>query len=307
MSSVCSPFLRRRRFVVGLAHILRQRNVTGIIGRGSHHYPSINRYGFVLPIRSIQTQSQPIEKVYTKLSNREHILRRPGMYIGSTDDVTLSECWLYDLNNNCMQMKNDFSYSPGFLKVVDEILVNACDQKFRGAGTTKIDVTFNDSEIVIENNGEGIPVQIHKHAGEYLPQMLFGSLYTGSNFHDDDEQKQIVGGRHGYGAKLTNLFSHEFTLETAFAGIYFRQTWRDNMGEFCYDDKDTVSDFTGEDFTRITFKPDLARLCPNNNGSSKFSKESKEAILKRCVDVAGTADIEVCVNGTQLSIQGWNE
>ena len=107
--------------------------------------------------------------------------------------------------------------------------------------------------------------------------------------------------------RIKALFSHEFTLETAFAGMYFRQTWRDNMGEFCYDDKNTVSDFTGEDFTRITFKPDLARLCPNDNGSSKFSKESKEAILKRCVDVAGTADIEVCVNGAQLSIQGWNE
>lgn len=47
----------------------------------------------------------------------------------------------------------------------------------------------------------------------YIPEMVFGYLLTGSNFND--AEKRTTGGRHGYGAKLTNIFSRSFTVETA--------------------------------------------------------------------------------------------
>lgn len=47
----------------------------------------------------------------------------------------------------------------------------------------------------------------------YVPTMIFGHLLTSSNY--DDEEEKVTGGRNGYGAKLCNIFSHRFTVETA--------------------------------------------------------------------------------------------
>ena len=74
-------------------------------------------------------------------------------------------------------------------------------------------------EISVQNDGDTIPVTIKKHKDEedqYLPEMLFGNLLTGDNY--DDSKKRTTGGRNGYGAKLANIFSTEFTVETASSG-----------------------------------------------------------------------------------------
>jgi len=59
--------------------------------------------------------------------------------------------------------------------------------------------------------------------------MIFGHLLTGSNF--DDEEKKIVGGRNGYGAKLANIYSKKFIVECCDhkRGVYFKMTWSNNM------------------------------------------------------------------------------
>jgi DNA topoisomerase-2 len=56
-------------------------------------------------------------------------------------------------------------------------------------------------------------VEIHKEEGVYVPELIFGHLLTSSNY--DDAEKKTTGGRNGYGAKLTNIFSTEFVIETA--------------------------------------------------------------------------------------------
>ena len=66
--------------------------------------------------------------------------------------------------------------------------------------------------ISIENNGAGIPVEMHKKEKVYVPEMIFGQLLTSSNYNDDE--KKTTGGRNGYGAKLANIFSTKFVLET---------------------------------------------------------------------------------------------
>ncbi len=53
---------------------------------------------------------------------------------------------------------------------------------------------------------------MHKEHGCYVPELVFGHLLTSSNY--DDKQKKVTGGRNGYGAKLTNIFSKRFTVET---------------------------------------------------------------------------------------------
>jgi len=66
-------------------------------------------------------------------------------------------------------------------------------------------------------------VEMHATEKMYVPELIFGTLLTSSNY--DDDQKKVTGGRNGYGAKLCNIFSTEFTIETACSnsGKVFKQ------------------------------------------------------------------------------------
>lgn len=76
----------------------------------------------------------------------------------------------------------------------------------------QVNINQEDNIISIWNNGSGIPVEIHPEHKVYVPEMIFGQLLTSSNY--DDTQKKVTGGRNGFGAKLANIFSSEFTIET---------------------------------------------------------------------------------------------
>ena len=79
--------------------------------------------------------------------------------------------------------------------------------------TIKVTIDRENRRITVWNNGKGIPVVIHKQYNMYVPSLIFGQLLTGGNFNDDE--KKVTGGRNGYGAKLTNIYSTEFRVETA--------------------------------------------------------------------------------------------
>ena len=105
--------------------------------------------------------------------------------------------------------------------------MNALDNKVRDASMSKLEVrlvpTPQGTAIEVMNDGRGIPVQMHAEEGMYVPELVLGHLLTGSNFNDDTES--VTGGRYGYGAKLTNIFSKEFTVETldSAAGLSFHK------------------------------------------------------------------------------------
>ena len=91
----------------------------------------------------------------------------------------------------------------------------------------RLTVTISESQIAIENDGKGIPIQIHKELQLYIPEMIFGHLLTSSNYNDSI--KKVTGGRNGFGAKLTNIFSNEFIVETCDGHKHFKMTWSKNM------------------------------------------------------------------------------
>jgi DNA topoisomerase-2 len=125
--------------------------------------------------------------------------------------------------------------------------------------------------------------------------MIFGHLLTGSNY-DDDEAK-TTGGRNGYGAKLCNIFSTQFTLETQDSkrGKRYKQVWTDNMSKMS---KAKISASKSSDFTRVTFTPDYAKFKMNG------IDDDFEAMVKRRVyDLAGTVKgVKVSLNGTVLRL-----
>lgn len=126
------------------------------------------------------------------------------------------------------------SYVPGLYKIFDEILVNAADNKQRDPkmDMVKVVIDVEKNFISVYNSGDGVPVEIHQEEGVYVPELIFGHLLTSSNY--DDTVKKTTGGRNGYGAKLTNIFSTEFVIETAdgkrqrkYKQVYFNSIFSD--------------------------------------------------------------------------------
>ena len=197
---------------------------------------------------------------------------------------------------------------PSLTKVFDEILVNASDNRLRDDSCTRIDVLIDPGSsdrspfIQVYNDGKGIPVQIHADEQLYVPEMLFGHLMTGSNF--DDSEKRLTGGRHGYGAKLTNIFSQQFTVETldTQSGLSYRQTWTNNMTQATKPEITAALDRKARDFTCVSFVPDLPRLTGDATATC-IHPDDYEIMCRRVVDVAGCAagKLRVTLNGMDVT------
>ncbi|OTB06331.1 hypothetical protein M426DRAFT_319063 [Hypoxylon sp. CI-4A] len=236
-------------------------------------------------------------EMYQKLTQLEHIIKRPDTYIGSVER-TEQQMWVFNKETSLMELRPKVGYVPGLYKIFDEILVNAADNKQRDPTMTYMKVTINrqEGQISVENNGKGIPVEMHEKEGVYIPEMVFGHLLAGSNF--DDEEKKTVGGRNGYGAKLCNVFSTEFTLECQDSknGKRYKQTWRNNMSKM---DKAKISSSKSSDFVRVTFKPDW-----NKFGMADGIDDDLESLLyRRVYDMAGTVrGIKVYLNDTHIKL-----
>merc|ERR1719146_188846 len=117
--------------------------------------------------------------------------------------------------------------------------------------TIDVKIEQDQGMIKVYNNGQGIPVLMHKEHQVYVPSLLFGELLTSDNY--DDTEKKVTGGRNGYGAKLTNIFSKKFIVETADSSEkkMFRQEWRNNMHE---KDEPVIEPFErSADYTEVTF------------------------------------------------------
>ena len=206
---------------------------------------------------------------YKKHTHREHILELPDTYIGSTD-THIESRWVWDNSVKKMGYRT-VSFNPGFYKLFDEILVNARDALVRSseAGKTPIKSihisvtmpskgTSTPLTISVENDGDGLPVEMHPEYKVYAPELIFGHLLTSGNYNKQEEK--IVGGKNGYGAKLTNIFSNTFTLETlnTKSGLSYKQVWTEHMSKAGKPSIKTVSGKKG--YVRITYQPDLSRF-----------------------------------------------
>ena len=196
-----------------------------------------------------------------KLTHVEHVLKRPDSYVGPVDKTNESY-WLLNNTNKNFQKKN-ISYSPALLKIFDEILVNAIDRNsLHPKNVTQIAVSVDkeNGAVTIENNGPlgGISVRMHEREGIWNPELVFGHLLTSTNY--DDNQKRIVGGRNGYGAKLTNIYSSEFSvvIKDGQEKKTYTQKWSNNMTT-CHPPKITKHSAATSSVS-ITFTPDWKRF-----------------------------------------------
>jgi len=250
------------------------------------------------------SNTQALADQYKRLTHRDHILELPDTYIGSVETHEESR-WVYDAESKKMMYKK-VQFNPGFYKLFDEIVVNARDALVRSQTEKEktpvkhISIRIEQEEsqpftIVVENDGDGIPVVEHKEYKVWVPELIFGHLLTSGNYNKEEEK--IVGGKNGYGAKLANIFSKSFTVEShdAKAGLKYVQTWADHMSTCS---KPSVTKHkASKGMCRITFTPDLTRF------TGLDLQDMMKVLHTRAIELAALAGKEVKVswNGEVIS------
>lgn len=203
-------------------------------------------------------------KKFVKLSGRDHILQRSDMYCGSLQP-DVRDYYLASAAGG-IQLRS-VRVAPAFLQIFEEVLMNAADRVSvwheNEANVTKktsaiqVVVCQESGEIVVSNNGDGIPTDFDDEHGCYIPELIFGHLRTSSNYDDSNERLNV--GRNGIGVKIVNIFSHKFVVETVDAakGKKYRQVFTANMSKI---HKPSIRDFGGDPYTKVTFTLDLDRF-----------------------------------------------
>lgn len=239
-----------------------------------------------------------VSKKYQKLEQREHVLKKPGMYIGSieSDENIL---WVFD---NTICQKN-IEYIPGLYKIYDEIIVNSLDHVIRIKDSKKpvkeIKVTIKDNVITVYNNGEGIEVEKHDQHKIYIPELIFGNMLTSTNY--DDNEQRIIGGTNGIGSKACNIFSESFIIETADGKKKYYQEFMNNMSE---KNEPEIEKYTKYPFTKIKFKPDYKKF-----GVKKLSYDMESLMKKRVYDMCALTPqtVKVYLNDEEIKYKNFEK
>lgn len=219
-----------------------------------------------------------IEEKYRELSEIDHILLRPGMHVGSTKEERKT-LFLFSKDEKKFEQR-EITYIPALMKIMDEVISNSCDEFRRpeNLGLTELHVRiWKNGDVIIEDNG-GIPVVMHKDAGCYLPEFIFGRFRTSSNYNDDEDRNVV--GTNGVGSKLANVYSKSFTIETADGKNMYSRSWKNNMHDIC---DDMIVKPCSEHYTKTSFTIDFSKF---DTEETHFTDEFIDAIEKRCIDAA---------------------
>lgn len=234
------------------------------------------------------------------LSEREHILLRPTVYVGS---VKPTDEKVPIIRNNKLFIESK-KISVGMYKLFDEVFSNSLDEAKRMNGKMKsihIEVSSKDNNVSIRDTGNGFykGTDINKVSGKTNIETAVSQLRAGSNFENDDVEESLVG-TNGMGVSLVNVLSKYFSIETINEKNYYFQEWRNYEGSAPKISKNTDKSKTG---TTVTFKP-LSDVF----GYDKWDREvlSTTLILKYDLikrdPILGKLDIELIWDGEKIDL-----
>lgn len=166
-----------------------------------------------------------VNKDIEVLSDFEHVLRKPTIYVGS---VQTSEERIPIIRENLIY-EDQKTISVGMYKILNEALDNAFDEaKRQGGKGVKINVSFDSKKnsVSVTDTGGGFKNagKIHPKSKMTMVETALCMLRAGSNFDNDSIDENIVG-TNGMGISLTNMLSDEFSVETCDGKKMYQQTW----------------------------------------------------------------------------------
>ena len=248
---------------------------------------------------------------YQQKTDKQHILDNPDTYIGSVEKLD-SDLWILDDSGERIVEKN-INYIPGLFKLFDEGIVNCRDHVVRmqqaiangqenALPVTNIDISIQeDGTIIMINDGNGIDVAQHPEYKIWIPELIFGHLRTSTNY--DKTEKKIVGGKNGFGFKLVLIWSTHGSIETIdhIRGLKYKQEFNNNLDEIC---KPTITKCKTKPYTKITFRPDYARL-----GINGLTPDLISLLKKRVYDVAAVTDknLKVKYNSSLVPVKNFQQ
>ena len=270
---------------------------------------------------------------YQKMTDREHILKKPDTYIGTIEPAETTE-YVMDLAVGSPATNGDdaaaaaaaasttltrrgVTYIPGLYKLFDEGMVNMRDHVVRQAQavadgkpdalpvtTLEVEIDAADGTIHMTNDGNGIDVAQHPEHKLWIPEMIFGHLRTSTNY-DENKKEKIVGGKNGFGFKLVLIWSVWGRVETVdhVRGLKYVQEFRNNLSEIV---PPVVTKTKVKPYTRVSFRPDYARFgLPGNN----LTPDMLALFLKRTYDIAAVTDktVKVKYNGSVVPVRHFQQ
>lgn len=263
---------------------------------------------------------EDLNKKYGWLSDREHILEKPNMYISSIktidefDDNNLGQ-YIYD-NGHIILKK--ITYNDGLNTIIKEITSNASDHSIKDETCDLIKINVTKDEISVYNNGDnGIEVVLkefidpntNQKRNIWIPELLFCNIHTSSSYNTN-ESERITNNINGIGAKATCIFSEYFIIEVLDMRRkrFYKQIIRNNLADI---EKPKILDISNNQkynnlrsYVKITFKPDFKRF-----GLECLNEDFIKMLHKKAIDLSYCTkkNVKVYFNNELINIKSIND